>query len=452
MKNFDKIYIIDLHGNAKKKETTPEGKPDENVFDIQQGVSINIFVKTTQDSHQIADKKAGEEKKKKRKLAEVYHYDIYGKRQEKLNYLRKTKLSKVKFTKLKPTVPDCFFVPQSTKNKIKYERGFSLKEIFPSISVGTVTADDGFFINQDKKELFTKIKTLLKKKSNEKNIKPISYRPFDTRYIYYDPKLLERARNTVMKHFLAGDNVGIVFRRQYPESRTMYVFCSQNMIADGFIRSDNKGSESIAPLYEYFDFTNGTSHKEQRSNFNLTIIKKITSKLGIEYSEDKIKTTKSRKNKKMITPLDILDYIYGVLHNPGYREKYKEFLRIDFPRVPYPESSEEFWGYVDIGTELRKLHLMEGVLPEPGLADFPVAGDNKVKRPVYSGGKVYINDSQYFGGIPEEVWSFYIGGYQPAQKWLKARKDKILVFEDIIHYQKIIKILKETGEIMRSKF
>jgi predicted helicase len=188
----------------------------------------------------------------------------------------------------------------------------------------------------------------------------------------------------------------------------------------------------------------------------------------------------------VFTPLDLLDYIYAVLHNPSYREKYKEFLKIDFPRVPYPETAEEFWYYVEIGTKLRKLHLMEGVQPEQGLADFPVAGSNEVVKLHYSRHcevascltneaihsvnssnngllrkaskkqprndgvcRLYINDTQYFNNIPEEVWSFYIGGYQPAQKWLKDRKGMTLTFDDIAHYQKIVKVLKETDEIMK---
>jgi predicted helicase len=143
-----------------------------------------------------------------------------------------------------------------------------------------------------------------------------------------------------------------------------------------------------------------------------------------------------------------LDYIYAVLHSPTYREQYKEFLKIDFPRVPYPDDVKTFWKLVKLGGKLRQLHLMEGVEPQQGLADYNVAGSNVVEKQEYTNGKVYINDMQFFDHVPAEVWNFYIGGYQPAQKWLKDRKGKMLNFNDIQHYRKIVSVLKETIDVM----
>jgi predicted helicase len=148
------------------------------------------------------------------------------------------------------------------------------------------------------------------------------------------------------------------------------------------------------------------------------------------------------------TPIDVLDYIYAVLHSPMYREKYKEFLKIDFPRVPYPENAEKFWALVKLGGKLRKLHLMEGVEPQQGVADYPEKGSNEIEKPEYKNGKVWINDTQYFDHVPPEAWEFYIGGYQPAQKWLKDRKGRKLEFEDIRHYQRIVRVLWETERLM----
>jgi len=150
-----------------------------------------------------------------------------------------------------------------------------------------------------------------------------------------------------------------------------------------------------------------------------------------------------------LTPEQIFDYVYAVLHSPSYRERYREFLKIDFPRVPYPENTEQFWCLVNLGGKLRCLHLMEGVEPQDGLADFPVAGSNEIEKLQYIGNKVYINDTQYFDHVPPEAWNFYIGGYQPAQKWLKDRKRRTLGYDDVVHYQRIIRVLKETGEVMR---
>lgn len=148
-------------------------------------------------------------------------------------------------------------------------------------------------------------------------------------------------------------------------------------------------------------------------------------------------------------PIDILDYIYAVLHSPTYREKYKEFLKIDFPRVPYPNDKEIFWQLVKLGGELRQIHLLESPRVEQFITQYPVAGENNLQKPKYAEDKVWVNESQYFQGVPELAWSFYIGGYQPAQKWLKDRVGRTLSYEDIRHYQKIIVALVETDRIMK---
>jgi len=148
-------------------------------------------------------------------------------------------------------------------------------------------------------------------------------------------------------------------------------------------------------------------------------------------------------------PIDILDYIYAVLHSPTYREKYKEFLKIDFPRVPYPKDADTFWQLVKLGGEIRQIHLLESPIVEKYITQYPEDGDNIVGKPKYQDGKVYINDTQYFDNVPQTAWVFYIGGYQPAQKWLKDRKGRKLEFDDVLHYQKIIVALSETDRLMK---
>ena len=162
----------------------------------------------------------------------------------------------------------------------------------------------------------------------------------------------------------------------------------------------------------------------------------------------------------VFAPIDILDYIYAVLHSPTYREKYKEFLKIDFPRVPYPKDKETFWQLVKLGGEIRQIHLLESSVVENYITQYPIDGDNVVTKPHYFPipqnektedlqGNVYINETQYFANVPLKAWKFFIGGYQPAQKWLKDRKDRKLEFEDILHYQKIIVALSETDRLMK---
>ena len=148
-------------------------------------------------------------------------------------------------------------------------------------------------------------------------------------------------------------------------------------------------------------------------------------------------------------PEEILDYIYAVLHSPNYREKYKEFLKIDFPRVPYPKDKKTFKELVKLGTELRLLHLLEAPKVNHFITTFPITGDDTIEKPLFKNGNVYINKTQYFGNVPEIAWNFYIGGYQPAQKWLKDRKKRQLTNEEIEHYQKIIVALTETDRIMK---
>jgi len=162
-------------------------------------------------------------------------------------------------------------------------------------------------------------------------------------------------------------------------------------------------------------------------------------------------------SENTFAPIDILDYIYAVLHSPTYREKYKEFLKIDFPRVPYPKDKETFWQLVKLGGEIRQIHLLESPIVEKYITQYPIGGNNEVSKPRFTPsplgragvGSVYINESQYFDNAPEVAWNFFIGGYQPAQKWLKDRKERTLEFDDILHYQKIIVALSETDRIMK---
>ncbi|HRZ78642.1 MAG TPA: DNA methyltransferase, partial [bacterium] len=195
---------------------------------------------------------------------------------------------------------------------------------------------------------------------------------------------------------------------------------------------------------------------EREPNLNMEIVQKIADGLGLKFVPEKNSPQPSLYGREgeppavgEFAPIDLLDYIYAVLHSPSYRDKYKEFLKIDFPRIPYPEDAETFWKLVSKGGELRQIHLMESPILDDNNYYFPVEGNNEVEKPEYTGGKVYINKEQYFENVPEISWNFYIGGYQPAQKWLKDRKGRTLTFDDIQHYQKIIKALLETDRIMK---
>jgi len=173
------------------------------------------------------------------------------------------------------------------------------------------------------------------------------------------------------------------------------------------------------------------------------IVEQLAAGLGLRF------VAEQEAGGGVFSPMDILDYIYAVLHSPSYREKYKEFLKIDFPRVPYPKDAASFWALVKLGGALRALHLLESPTVEDYITEYPEDGDNTVGKIKYQDGKVYLNDTQYFGNVPQVAWEFYIGGYQPAQKWLKDRKERSLAFDDILHYQKIIVALTETARLMQ---
>jgi len=477
LKTYDKIYTIDLHGNSKKKEVCPDGSRDENVFDIMQGVSINIFVKTG--------------KKKEGELGRVFHFDLYGKREEKYAFLRKNRLKQVAFKRLPNAKPDYFFVPKNFDLRKTYTKGFSVSELFTVNGTGIVTKRDSLCIGDTeeychnaasdilhlpKDEFYRKyrlpedvrdwryewaVKDIQDHELNISHVRKINYRPFDTRYIYYTG----RSRGfmgwpvlAIMQHFLKGKNVGLALCKQFKTGRQyVHSFVTNRIIESSYVSNRTSEITSVFPLYLYSDADaqqNADTNPERTPNLNMKIVQQIAKGIGLTFTPEK------KKGKSTFAPIDILDYIYAVLHSPTYREKYKEFLKIDFPRVPYPDDAKTFWKLVQFGTELRTVHLLENPKVEKFITVYPQAGDNIITRCIgkkdfeitdrkRKTGRVRINDTQYFDNVPLTAWEFYIGGYQPAQKWLKDRKGGKLDFADILHYQKIIAALMETDSIMK---
>lgn len=423
---FDKIYIIDLHGNAKKKEVCPDGSKDENVFDIQQGVSIVILVKV---------------KEKNSELAEVCHYDMFGLRDEKYSYLRNSLLSDVDFDKVTLSAPDYFMLPKDFSAFEDYNRGFALDKLFEINSVGIVTAKDKILVNDDVSTLKNNVEEYYGITFDTSKVTDFSYRPFDIKKLYYDTSLIERPRTEVMKHML-NNNIGLCFNKVVKTGDT-YQHCFITNIAMDSCYVSNRTSEItyLMPLYTYSTIMEKTTREP---NLNKEIVQKISEKLNLPFAPDS-----DGGKTDSFAPIDLLDYIYAVLHSPKYRETYKEFLKTDFPRVPYPTEQEMFWKMVSIGREIRELHLMESTLLDTLITSFNGDGDNTVDKPKYQNGKAYINKNQYFDGVSEAAWNFYIGGYQPLQKWLKDRKGRQLSCDAIIHYQKIVVALVETDRLMK---
>ncbi|MCG8212764.1 N-6 DNA methylase [Tenacibaculum finnmarkense genomovar finnmarkense] len=476
LKTYDKIYTIDLHGNAKKKETCPDGSPDQNVFDIMQGVAITFLIKTG--------------KKKAHELGKVFHYDLFGKRDFKYDFLTENNLKSINFVELPNKAPNYFMVQKDFEAEDNYKLGFLITDLFKLNSLGIQTHRDSFCIDLSKDLLSNRIidfynlnidnenlknKYLLKENKDWRlnkqrngnfqieNITKINYRPFDTRYLYYDNKIVDRLRNNISKHLLKKDNICLIVPRQCV-SDWRYCLVSKNIIESNLTGTAGRyGAGYAFPLYLYpEEKANLEIFSEDKKgeaivrvpNLDKKIINKIAKKLGLKF------TTEKEETAKTFAPIDVLDYIYAVLHSPNYRETYKEFLKIDFPRVPFPKDEKTFWDLVKLGGEIRQIHLLESPIVEDAITQYLGDGDNIITRKLTktdigyqavtdTHGKVWINDINYFDNVPLVAWEFYIGGYQPAQKWLKDRKGRELDYEDIFHYNKIIVALTQTDKIMK---
>lgn len=461
MRVFDKIYILDLHGNTRKKETAPDGSKDENVFDIMQGVSINIFVK-----------KSG----KSKAPAEVRHFDLYGLREYKYDYLRTHNLASIEWQILNPQEPQLFFVPKDFSLQDEYDMGFGiidlmkinssgietqndkasisfssseckkLKEDFQQLTIEQISVNYGFEDGRDWK-ISTAKEDIIK---HPVVANTLQYRPLDFRsmnYTGYSRSMMAYPRFEIMRH-LTERNIALLVKRGFPYQDRAQGFVSE-YISDrrAWSCSGMQGAESVFPLYLYPE--PGSIDSSRRPNLDEHIWAQINAAIS-----------------KDTAPEDIFDYIYGVLHSPAYRARFKEFLKVDFPRIPYPKDQTEFEHFRSFGNRLRELHLMHSVPESP--VSFPESGSMSVEKvefslssaqgvcaantapiaPELNAGRVYINATQYFANVPRTAWEFYIGGYQPAQKWLKDRKGRTLSFDDISHYAKIISVLTETARLM----
>ncbi|MDX2039801.1 MAG: type ISP restriction/modification enzyme [Acidobacteriota bacterium] len=474
METFDDIYVLDLHGNSKKKEKAPDGSKDENIFDIQQGVAIGIFVKRENG---------------KKKLATVRHAHLWGARGKltennggerqltdgKYRWLGRNYVKTTKWTKLKPEPSRYLFVPQDAKLKQEYEQGFSLAEMMPVNSVGLVTSRDGFVFDFDENVLRMRIKNFVEKSLTDEEIKSkylsdtdklqlsssrrllredkgsesafvrCLYRPFDVRHLFYHDVVLERSRREAMRHLLTGENLGLISARSNKSQSPDHFFCSR-LITEAKCGEATTQS-AIFPLYLYpngelpptlFDHDNG-----RRPNFTDKFVADFSTKLRLTFIPD------GKGNlKKTFGPEDVFAYLYAIFHSPTYRVRYAEFLKMDFPRLPLTGNVELFRALCRLGEELVGLHLMEK--QSKPITTYPQPGDNTIETIRYDEAerRIYINKTQYFLGVPPEVWAFHVGGYQVCQKWLKDRKSRQLTYDDLTHYQGVVAALARTIELM----
>jgi predicted helicase len=469
MNSFNEIYILDLHGNTLRKEKCPDGSKDENVFDIRQGVAIALFIKHSPEL--VGGRKRNppipplEKGGKGGFDSEVFHSQIWGLREKKYGWLSENNIKTSKWNRLSPKSEFYLFIPRDEKLSEAYEKHLKITDIFPVNSVGIVTARDSFVIDFNKEALKRRIRIFrdekmpdeiirqtfnLKDKSNwkladarkrvgkeenwEESITQILYRPFDVQWIFYHEAVNERPRKEIMRHMLQ-ENIGLILpKRVETKIPWAHVFCATEIIEH--VAVSLKTIDYLMPLYIYPDglFGKKKAEKEERKpNISKVILDALT-----------------EVYKKGLSPEEIFHYTYAVLYSNIYRTKYAEFLRIDFPRIPFTKNYKLFSEMGAYGKKLVDLHLLKSNDLDQPITKFQGKGDNKVEKVKYEQDRVYINNDQYFEGISPEVWEYQIGGYQVCDKWLKDRKGRVLSLDDIRHYCKVVTSIGKIIEIQKA--
>jgi predicted helicase len=483
IEKFSEIYIINLHGNVKKKESSPTGLKDENIFDIQQGVSIGIFIKEPNSTG----------------LAKIKYADLWGNRESKYEWLKDNSLASTNWISIEPKSLFYLFSPQNSALQPEYEKGLKITELLKINSTGIKTHRDNFVMDFDKSKLLSRIedfknlnildeeireryslsdtrdwklsqkrRKLAKDPHWETYVANCLYRAFDLRAYYHNDSVVELPRNDVMQHMILGKNLGFCTNRQV-NNEFSHILCSRDVINDCTLSLATRERTYLFPLYLYLalgakNFYGKSSRQLELDkeswhpgkdgripNLNPDFVADFASRLSLKFVSDGHGDLSST-----FGPEDIFDYIYAVFHSPTYRQRYAEFLKIDFPRVPMTASRDLFKRLCIMGEELVALHLLESPYLSQLITRYPVVGDNIVEKgfpkfAVYEEGQpgyVYINKTQYFEGVPKEVWEFHVGGYQVCEKWLKDRRGRQLSFDDLMHYQKVVVALKETMRLM----
>ena len=485
---FPRAHLLDLHGNAKKKERAPDGGKDENVFDIQQGVAIGLFTCSPSGIEPI--------------YPAYNHADVWGVREQtggagKYDRLVASDAASMEWQALSPKPPLRLFVPSDDALHEEYEAGASISDIFPVNSVGIVTARDKLTIQWTADDMERIVEDFAARgteaartfydlgkdardwqvqlaqedvRRRDGRISPVLYRPFDRRFTYYTGKsrgFICMPRPEVMRRMLTGENVGLIFMRQVAMGDEYTHFGASRHPVDNRAFYSNKGIMSFGPLYLYPGvgkadgslFSRWPKGKGGRTpNLDLGFVEQLAAATELRFVSD------GRGDLgKTFGPEDVVAYIYAVFHSPGYRERYEALLKLDFPRVPLPESVDLFRRLVEAGHDLLALHLLESPKLGKPITSYAGPRNPEVGRVGWSDGTVWLDAGKTsareghratmpgtmgFQGVPVEVWDFHIGGYQVCHKWLKDRKGRTLSDEDVAHYQKIVVALNETIRIM----
>ena len=432
MRSFEQIYVIDLHGNAKKKEQAPDGSKDENVFDIEQGVAISLFVK-----------RPGLERG-------VWRSDLWGRRLEKYEFLAVSDLRATDLENVEPSSPYYLYRNLDASKFAEYKTGIPVPDIMPVSSVGIVTSRDKLTIAYSESEIRDRVRDFVmrdvenareyfglkkdvedwKVRWAQEDIKKggtiirILYRPFDERSTFYSGRsrgFHVRPRDKISRQLLR-PNLALITSRLTKGEDFRHVQVSDKPIEVICMSPITSNNGFVFPL----------RLEDDRENISSEFRATIDSRYDHHYS-----------------PEEILGYIYAVLHAPEYRDRYEEFLRIDFPRIPFPENADEFELISSLGWALVQAHLLND-LRHCGLADYHGQGNHRIEAVRYSADEkaIHINKEQHFKPVPQPVWEFKIGGYQVLDKYLKSRKGRVLSLDEIGHIARVADSLAFTIEQM----
>jgi SOS-response transcriptional repressor LexA len=459
LESFTQGYFLDLGGSAKKAGDNV----DENVFDIQQGVAIGITVKGDR-APDVANR----------------YLQLHGVRETKYKVLGESSVRSTVWSALSPSPPYYLFVPTDYGLRTEYERFVPLSDVFPLHSIGCFTSKDHFVISRDPQQLVANAKAFRDSKlpdedlcksfeinpkdawdvrrSREqlgrlsdddiaKRVLRFTHRPFDVKHIFFHRSLVWSLAYPVNRNLVKPGNLALVTSRQLAMPPWNHVFCA-NAIVEMFLMSNKtKEGNHVFPLHvlpDDDDEQRSLGDEESRPNFFTAFLKQLASTLDLPQ-------VRPHDLPEGLTAEDIFHYAYAVFHSPGYRSRYAEFLKIDFPRLPLPGSLKLFRALAGLGGELVALHLLESPKVNKPITEFIGGRNPEVEKVSWSNNTVCIDKEQTVGfkGVREEVWNFHIGGYQVCEKWLKDRKGRKLSKDDIAHYLKIVVALSETIRLMK---
>jgi predicted helicase len=452
---FDMIYILDLHGSngIKKRDVTPEGGADENIFDITDGVAIILAVKTGE--------KQGESP------ARIMHADLWGKRASKLKALSEEPL----WQEVLPDKKFMFFGPRDNTGLDAYEQGIPVLELFKTSAPGMVSGRDSLTVDISRDTLWERIQNFvaldpevarvkydLKKDVRdwtvvraqddvsrditEERLTEVAYRPFDARWTYYTGTsrgFYQYPRNDVMKHIRGRDNLVLNVGRQGAVVGGGYwnlVFATNKIVDFNMFR---RGGEQVLPLYVYPEENSNAGRMPNLDNIKVQALLRNVSNVADVNSDYLF---------DHVNPEAVFDYIYGRLHSPEFRKDNQEFLKSDFPSIPIPLDDKEYERYRNAGTRLRNLHLLNATDIDHFATSFDIPGTNLVEYRKHDGDRLWINDTQYFGGLSKEVWTHQIGGYEPINQWFKDRIGTEITNDGIKAVQRMIRAVQLTRTVM----